>query len=116
MDSDSAAADILVRKLGGPNEVQAFLGRHSITNVRFDRDERHLQTQIVGLEWRSEFIDPTALDRAIEGVPEKQRDVAYHQYQTDLHDTASPSGMARFAGSRARCRKRDRLVPSGSVA
>jgi len=94
VDSDSAAADVLVRKLGGPNEVQAFLDRHSITNVRFDRDERHLQTEIVGLEWRSEFLDPAVLNRAIESVPEQQRDAAYHLYQTDMRDTASPSGMA----------------------
>ena len=96
VDSDSAAADILIKKLGGPNEVQAFLDRHSITGVRLDRDERHLQTEIVGLEWRAEFVDPGALNRAIESVPKKQRDLAYHQYQIDIRDTATPLGMARL--------------------
>ncbi len=94
VDSDSAATDILVRKLGGPAEVQAFLIRHAVTQVRFDRDERHLQTEILGLEWRPEFIDPEVLDRATAAVPEGKRDAAYQRYQKDERDTATPRGMA----------------------
>jgi beta-lactamase class A len=101
VDSDSAATDVLVAKLGGPKEVQAFLDRHSISGVRFDRDERHLQTEIVGLEWRSEFVDPALLNAAIASVPAEQREISYRKYQTDPRDTATPSGMAsplfRFA-------------------
>jgi beta-lactamase class A len=94
VDSDCAAADILIAKLGGPKQVQGFLDRHSITDIRFDRDERHLQTEIVGLEWRPDFVDPEVLQRAVHAVPERQRDTAYHQYQLDPRDTATPSGMA----------------------
>jgi beta-lactamase class A len=94
MDSDSAATDILVAKLGGPRRVQEFLDRHAIPAVRFDRDERHLQTEIAGLEWRAEFVDPAALQRAIEGVPERRRDESYRSYQRDPRDTATPAGLA----------------------
>lgn len=94
VDSDSAAADILVGRLGGPKEVQSFLDRRAISDVRFDRDERHLQTEIVGLEWRSEFVDPAILEPAIAGVPQDRRDASYRQYQTDPRDTATPRGMA----------------------
>jgi beta-lactamase class A len=94
VDSDSAATDILVEKLGGPPKVQAFLDRHSIRGVRFDRDEKHLQTEILGLEWRPEFVDAAVLDRAITAVPDERRDQAYRRYQTDARDTATPRGMA----------------------
>ncbi len=44
VDSDSAATDVLVARLGGPKAIQAVLNRLQISGVRFDRDERHLQT------------------------------------------------------------------------
>jgi beta-lactamase class A len=74
--------------------VQSFLDRQGISDVRFDRDERHLQTEIVGLEWRSEFVDPAILERAIADVPQDRRDLSYRQYQSDPRDTATPRGMA----------------------
>lgn len=94
VDSDSAAADILVKKLGGPAKVQAFLDRKGIRGVRFDRDEKHLQTEIVGLQWRPDYVDPDVLQRATDAVPKDVRDAAYKRYQADLRDTATPEGMA----------------------
>jgi beta-lactamase class A len=94
VDSDSAAADILVERLGGPAAVQAFLDRKGIHGVRFDRDEKRLQTEIVGLTWKPEFVDSGVLDRAIKAVPAPVRDAANRRYQTDVRDTATPLGMA----------------------
>jgi beta-lactamase class A len=94
VDSDSAVADILVKKLGGPAKVQAFLDRKGRHGVRFDRDEKHLQTEIVGLEWRPEYVDPDVLQRATDAVPKDVRDAAYRRYQADVRDTATPEGMA----------------------
>jgi beta-lactamase class A len=96
VDSDSAAADILVRRLGGPAKVEDFLKRQEVSGVRFDRDERHLQTEIVGLEWRAEFVDPAVLQQATDAVPEGVRDVAYQRYMVDARDTATPRGMAEL--------------------
>jgi beta-lactamase class A len=93
VDSDSAAADILAAKLGGPRAVQACLSRLGITGIRIDRDERHLQTEIVGLEWKPEFVDAKALRRAIDAVSTARRDKAYSAYQTDIRDTSTPDGM-----------------------
>ena len=92
VDSDTAAVDILVDKLGGPAQVQAFLERRGVTGVRVDRDEKHLQTEIVGLTWRPEFVDEAVLRRAIAGVPESRREQAYRSYQQDPRDSATPSG------------------------
>jgi beta-lactamase class A len=96
VDSDSAAADILIARLGGPEAVQAFLNHKSIIGVRVDRDEKHLQTEILGLDWRPEFVDPAVLDQATKNLPEETRDAAYRRYQTDERDTATPRGMSSF--------------------
>ena len=96
VDSDSAAADILIAKLGGTVGVRAFLQRKGIAGVRVDRDEKHLQTEILGMAWRAEFVDPAALDRAIAAVPDARRTAAYRRYQADVRDTATPRGMSSF--------------------
>jgi beta-lactamase class A len=96
VDSDSAATNILVAKLGGPKAIQAYLDRKSIIDVRFDRDEKHLQTEIAGLDWRPVFVDPDTLERAKESLPEDRREAAYRKYQTDPRDTATPKGMSSF--------------------
>jgi len=102
VDSDSAAVDILIAKLGGPAEVQAFLNRAGIQGMRIDRDERHLQTEIAGIQWRPEFVDPGALEKAMGQVPDAAKDAAYRRYQKDPRDTATPAAMASFLTALAR--------------
>ena len=94
IDSDSAATDVLISQLGGPSAVQAFLKAKGISGIRIDRDERHLQTEIVGLTWRPEYVDAKLLDRAIAMVPPTSRQEAYARYQADPRDTSTPKGMA----------------------
>lgn len=101
VDSDSAATDILIAKLGGPAQIQAFLNRARIAGIRVDRDERHLQTEIDGFQWRPEFVNPDKLDQAKRRVPEHVRDASYRQYQQDPRDTATPAGMASFLSALA---------------
>jgi beta-lactamase class A len=96
IDSDSAAVDIQVAQLGGPAAVQAILNAKGISGIRVDRDERHLQTEIAGLEWRPEYVDPAVLKRAIDAVPKQRRQEAYAKYRRDPRDTATPAGMASF--------------------
>ncbi len=94
VDSDSAASDILVSRIGGPRQVQSFLDRAGIQGIRIDRDERHLQTEIAGLTWHPEYVDPKVLSKAIASVPSKDRETAYRRYQLDIRDTSTPLGMA----------------------
>jgi beta-lactamase class A len=96
IDSDSAAADILIARLGGTKAVQPSLDGLRVAGVRIDRDERHLQTEIAGLSWRPEYLDPKALDLAIAGVPRARREAANHAYRVDVRDTATPRGMAEL--------------------
>jgi beta-lactamase class A len=101
VDSDSAAADVLVARLGGPKPVQSVIDRLGLAGVRFDRDERHLQTETAGLVWRPEYVDSAALDRAYAAVPEAERDLAFRAYLDDPRDTASPTGMVSLLRSLA---------------
>jgi len=94
VDSDNAAADILVKRLGGPSNIQAVLDRKKIAGVRFDRDEKHLQTEILGLSWRPEYLDPDVFQKATNAVPETGREAAFRKYLADPRDTATPIGMA----------------------
>lgn len=94
VDSDSAAVDILIARLGGPSVVQAALDRLGVKDVRIDRDERHLQTEVAGLTWRPEFVDEALLASAMAKVPEARVADAYRAYQADPRDTATPKGMA----------------------
>lgn len=96
IQSDSAATDVLIAELGGPAAVQRALNRLKISGVRLDRDERHLQTEIIGLTWRPEFVDAPVLRKAIDAVPETTRERAYTAYLKDPRDTATPQGMTRF--------------------
>lgn len=96
IESDSAAVDFLIARLGGPSAVQAVLKTKGISEIRLDRDERHLQTEIVGLTWRPEYVDASLLKRAIASVPDERRQQAYTKYQTDSRDTATPKGMVSF--------------------
>jgi beta-lactamase class A len=96
IESDSAATDILLARLGGPRHVQALLKRKGLSGIRIDRDERHLQTETMGLRWRPEYVDAAVFERAIAAVPAAKRTQAYRYYQTDLRDTATPAGMTAF--------------------
>ena len=101
VDSDSAATDVLIKRIGGPGAVQRALDRLGVTGVRIDRDERHLQTEIGGLVWRPQYVDSAVLDRAYAAVPEARRDAAFRAYQTDPRDTATPTGMVLLLRSLA---------------
>ena len=93
VDSDSAATDVLIARLGGPAAVHAVLTSRGIRGVRVDRDERRLQTEILGLTWRPEYVDAAALDRAVAAVPTDRRDEAWRRYLADPRDTATPEAM-----------------------
>lgn len=96
VDSDSAATDILVARLGGPAAIQALLTRKGFGSIHFNRDERHLQTEILGLSWRPEYVDAASLNRATEALPFARRDAAYKRYQADSRDTTTPKAITNL--------------------
>ncbi len=96
VQSDNAAADILVARLGGPEAVQDFLNRKGLANLRIDRDERHLQSESTGLTWKPEYVDPERFAKARQALSKQARDAAFEAYRKDERDTATPEGMTLF--------------------
>jgi beta-lactamase class A len=84
------------RATHGAASIRSFLARRGIAGIRVDRDERHLQSDILGLEWRPEYVDAPVLRHAIAAVPEMRRDAAYAVYLADERDSATPVGMVSF--------------------
>lgn len=93
VDSDSAAVDFLIARLGGPQGVQAVLQRLGVTGIRIDRDERHLQTETAGLVWEPAFVDLEALKAALRMRPPSRRQAAFYDYLRDPRDRGSPAAM-----------------------
>jgi len=96
VDSDSAASDILFARVGGAIQINAFLKRNGVEGMRVDRDERHLQTEIVGLTWHPEYVEASQLEQAKKRVSKAQQKKAFRASLKDPRDTATPKGMTTF--------------------
>jgi beta-lactamase class A len=99
VDSDNAAADILIARLGKPFAVEVTLARKGLWAIETARDEKHLQSAINGIEWKPEYVDPAIFDRAVAAVPPEKRDAAFQTYLHDTRDTATPLAMTRLLDS-----------------
>jgi beta-lactamase class A len=90
--SDNAATDLLMRRVGGPAEVQQVLDRKGLRGVRGGLEQRMLQPRISGLEWRPEYIDGDLFNRARDRVSDVERDAALERYLRLPPDGATPVG------------------------
>ena len=91
-ESDNTAADALVKLVGGPTAVTAFLRAHGIDGIRVDRDERTLAHDIDGLAANVEV--PPADESAAKKLTRKRR--GYAAYLTDPRDTSTPDAAVAF--------------------
>ena len=95
--SDNTAADVLMKQVGGPGAVTAWLQGRKVLGVRVDRYERQLQPEILGMpSFRAEWREPAAYIHALQAVPEDARRRAVQAYLSDPRDTATPLGAVRF--------------------
>jgi beta-lactamase class A len=96
-DSDNTAADVLMRRIGGPGAVNAWLTARGVEEIRIDRYERELQPEINGMpSFRPAWRTPEAFGAAMQAVPEAQRRAAQAHYIEDPRDTASAVGTLVF--------------------
>lgn len=103
VESDSAATDYLFDRLGGAPAIAEFLRHAGVEGgLRVDRDERRLQTEITGVVWRPEFVDPAKLREARERLTPEQNRAAFEAYLADARDTATPVAMVEFLDRLAR--------------
>ena len=96
VESDSAATDFLIARLGGVGTVQALLEAAGLRDIRIDRTERELQTELTGLAWHPSFVDPEQLKAARAKVSPQRRAEAFSAYLEDPRDTATPLAMVTF--------------------
>ena len=95
--SDNTAADVLMRRIGGPGAVTAWLRAKGIKEIRIDRYERELQPEVYGMEsFRIAWKGWPAFETARNGVPEATRRAATARYLADPRDAATASGALTF--------------------
>lgn len=106
VDSDNAANDILMAKIGGPKAVQDYLNRKDVEHINVSRTERELQSETLGLSWKPDYAYTAVFDKAVKNIPLRKRDAAFKAYQKDKRDTAMPRAMGMLLD---RFAKRDML-------
>ena len=92
--SDNTANDRLLRYIGGPAMVRAFLAHKNLGDIRFGPGERLLQAQTAGLTWQPEFAFGNAFARARARLPQSDRIAAFERYVADPPDGAAPRAIA----------------------
>jgi len=91
--SDNAANDILVRKVGGSKRVRAWLVAHRLAGVRCGPEERILQSEIAGVAWRPEYSFGQTFWTARDRIAPQVRARLLQAYLADPPDGATPNGV-----------------------
>ena len=100
--SDNTANDRLLRRIGGPQAVDAFLRRNRIDGIQFGTDERSKQSEIAGLEWNPAYSMGRMFYEARDRVPEERRRQAFEAYLADPMDGARTASIAEALARLAR--------------
>lgn len=95
--SDNTATDVLLKRIGGPGALTAWLASRNLTGIRVDRYERELQTEVNGMpSFRPAWRDGAVYDAVRSRLPEATRLAAMRAHMTDGRDSATPRGMLEF--------------------
>jgi beta-lactamase class A len=97
VDSDGAATDFLITRLGGPKQIQTILEKKGLRGFNIDRDERDLDAEQTGLRWDPKYIDEKLLHQAMSVLPAARQDQGFRNSQH--HDTGTPVGVANLLES-----------------
>ena len=96
-DSDNTAADVLMKRIGGPGAVTAWLRDRKVYDLEIDRYARQLQPESLGLaSFRADWKGEAAYRAALRTVPPETRRRAALAYLANQEDTATPLAAARF--------------------
>ena len=96
--SDCTANDSLLRTVGGPEAVRAFIARKGLGKIRFGPGERKLQSGIAGMEWQQDYAIGRNFEAARAKLSFDQRKVALDRYLADPVDGASPIATVKALG------------------
>jgi len=94
---DNTAADVLMKKIGGPGALTAWLSLKNIPNFSVDRYERQLQPDIAGMaSFRADWKGEATYSAQLQSIPPAQRRAAMSAYLADARDTATPVAALAF--------------------
>ena len=110
--SDNTANDKLMRSVGGPKAVRAFIARKHLGAIRFANGERDMQSRIAGLTWSQDYALNGKFFQVRDALSIKVRSAAFNRYIANPYDGAAPfaivSALARL--------KRGELLSPDSTA
>ena len=110
--SDNTACDALLRKLGGPDSVTAWLVRRGIRGAHVNRNEFALNNDWYGLKPPPRSLWTAAsLGKLREAVPAAGRDAGARAFLADPRDRATPAAYASFLVA---LQKRELLTPAST--
>ena len=101
-ESDNSANDRLLRRVGGPEVVQAWLDSNGLGEIRFGTDERSKQSRIAGLAWNQAYSYRDEFFKARDRLPDAARRAAFESYLADPVDGAGAIAMAQALALLAR--------------
>ena len=111
IQSDNAANDVLIRRLGGPEAVQAVLAAKDVEGVRLGDEERYLQASIAGLVWRPDHAFGRSFWTDRDLVPLARREALLDTYVANPPDGATP---AATVAALARLQRGELLSPAST--
>lgn len=109
--SDNTANDKLLRTIGGPDAIRAFMGKNFIANIRFGPGERLLQSTAAGLDWNPSYSIGRNFYTARANLPRSVRERALDRYLADPPDGAAP---ASIVGALTKLKRGELLSPSST--
>lgn len=92
--SDNTANDSLLRTVGGPAAVRAFISKKDLGSIRFGPGERLLQAGTAGLSWQQSYSVGRNFETARAALPDAARRAAMENYLANPVDGASPAAIA----------------------
>lgn len=110
--SDNAANDALVRKVGGPWAVQVAIVSKSLGEIRFGPGEREMQSRAAGLTWKPEYSFGRTFWEDRDRLPTATRRAALAAYLADPPDAASPLDIVDTLG---RLQRGELLSPASTA-
>ena len=84
----------LLRTVGGPSAVRAFIAKKDLGSIRFGPGERLLQSGTAGLTWQQSYSIGRNFYTARAALPMATRQAAMDRYLADPIDGASPAAIA----------------------
>ncbi|NIJ23137.1 class A beta-lactamase [Sphingomonas japonica] len=109
--SDNTANDRLLKLVGGPASVNAFIADRNLGNIKFGPGERLLQAGTAGLQWKQDMAMGRAFEAARARLPRDVRRAAFDGYVANPPDGA---GAAAIANALARLQRGDLLSPAST--